>query len=77
MKDWDNIADVVGYEVYKKTYGFAGRLVDKDLKTISMLGMPQHELGFSYERKSTESRVRAEFNNAVKIANQGNNHEAY
>lgn len=75
MKNWHNINDLNGYEVYSKQYGFAGRLVDKHSKTINILGMPQDELGFSYERNETEEKVKKEYEDIIKLVNQGNQNE--
>lgn len=67
MDKWNNIEDLVGYEVNEGEHGFTGRLIDKNGDTISILGMAAHNIGFSFDRETTEMITKKEYDETSSI----------
>lgn len=60
-KNWDNVEDLIGFVVEEGDHGFAGRLVDENKNTISILGMYAHNIGFSYDKEKTTEITKKNF----------------
>lgn len=68
---WDNIQDLTSYRVVSNNgNGFIGQLISSDNKIISILGMDQDFIGFSYNREQTETITKKNYEEALKIKNQ-------
>ena len=59
--EWDNTKDLHSYEVYEKAIGFAGKLVDKQGRTINCLGMPQDDMCMTWDYEKTLEGIKKEF----------------
>jgi hypothetical protein len=70
VRGWNDLDLLDSYEVYQSSFwrgAWCGRLIDKDNKTIRIVGMEQDDIAVSFDKEDVELRTKAKFDMYMRI----------